>query len=374
MHAPGSPVDARSASPAGRTYSIVSTYPPTPCGVATFSAALSGGLQAGGAAVEIVRLGDDHVDPHGAEAERTLCDADVVIVQHEYGIYDGPDGDSVIGLLERLVRPSILVAHTVLRSPTAHQRVVLEEAADAADAVVVMTEAGRERLGEGYAIDRRKVTVIPHGAAVASAPTGAPRAWGPGSLLTWGLLGPGKGIEGAIDALALLRDVLPRPQYVIAGDTHPKVAALEGEAYREMLVERPAAGSPPRSTSIRATEDCRPWPTSCRRLPSSSCPTTHRTRSPPGCSSTRWRRGGPSSPPPFPTRSSPRQRRRSGRPSTGPGGARRRAPPSPHRARAGRRHGRRGATARTGPRLVGDRGAVRLARRRGVGDREALSA
>jgi polysaccharide biosynthesis protein PslF len=231
----------RQSLPVDRTYSIVSTYPPTPCGVATFSAALCGGLQAGGAAVEIVRLGDDHVDPHGADAVRLLGDADVVIVQHEYGIYDGPDGDAVVGLLERLVRPSILVAHTVLRSPTAHQRTVLEAAADAADAVVVMTEAGRDRLGEGYAIDHRKVTVIPHGAAVATAPTDTARSWGPGALLTWGLLGPGKGIEGAIDALALLRDVLPRPQYVIAGDTHPKVAALEGEAYREMLVDRARA-------------------------------------------------------------------------------------------------------------------------------------
>ena len=100
----------RTASPMGRTYSIVSTYPPTPCGVATFSAALSGGLAAGGAAVEIVRLGVDGTDPQGAAAARVLRDADVVIVQHEYGIYDGPDGDAVIGLLERLERPSILVA------------------------------------------------------------------------------------------------------------------------------------------------------------------------------------------------------------------------------------------------------------------------
>src|SRR5687768_14200160 len=146
----------RPSSPVRRTYSIVSTYPPTPCGVATFSAALSGGLQEGGAAVEIVRLGDDQVDPRSADAARRLGDADVVIVQHEYGIYDGPDGDAVIELLERLVRPSILVAHTVLRSPTTHQRTVLEAAAHAADAVVVMTEAGRERLGEGYRVDQRK--------------------------------------------------------------------------------------------------------------------------------------------------------------------------------------------------------------------------
>ena len=71
---------------------------------------------------------------------RSLRDADVVILQHEYGLYDGPDGDTVIELLEDLDRPCIVVAHTVLREPTAHQRSVLERVATAADAVVVMTD------------------------------------------------------------------------------------------------------------------------------------------------------------------------------------------------------------------------------------------
>ena len=43
--------------------------------------------------------------------------------------------------------------------------------------------------------------------------------------------------------MAELRDVDPRPEYVIAGATHPKVHERHGEAYREMLVER-AASSP----------------------------------------------------------------------------------------------------------------------------------
>jgi glycosyltransferase involved in cell wall biosynthesis len=221
-----------------RRYAIVSTFPPTPCGIATFSAALGGGLEAGGAAVDVVRLGQPDTDLASTGSQRTLGASDAVIVQHEYGLYDGPDGDAVVGLIERLDRPSILVAHTVLRAPTDHQRAVLEAAADAADAVVVMTDAGRLRLGDGYAIDEGKVRVIPHGASVTTDRSGTSRAWGPGDLLTWGLLGPGKGIEWAIDALALLRDVLPRPRYVIAGDTHPKVAALDGEAYREMLMAR----------------------------------------------------------------------------------------------------------------------------------------
>ena len=57
-------------------------------------------------------------------------------------------------------------------------------------------------------------------------------------LLTWGLLGPGKGIEWAIDAMALLGDVRPRPSYLVAGATHPKVRRNDGEAYRDMLMRR----------------------------------------------------------------------------------------------------------------------------------------
>ena len=244
---------ARSARPSGRSYAVLSTFPPTPCGVATFSAALSEGLAAGCADVRVVRVGegpsgttgrvvaelaDDDVVP-STEAIDSLNDADVVIVQHEYGIYAGVDGSSVVDVLEALAVPSIVVAHTVLRAPTANQRALLEAIVAAADAVVVMTEAGRVRLVDGFEVDSRKVHVIPHGAAVVAVPRPATERRR-GGLLTWGLLGPGKGIEWAIDALALLDDVRPAVQYRIAGDTHPKVAAAEGERYRDMLRRRAA--------------------------------------------------------------------------------------------------------------------------------------
>jgi glycosyltransferase involved in cell wall biosynthesis len=101
-----------------------------------------------------------------------------------------------------------------------------------------MTTAGRDRLCESFDVDPTKVSVIVHGAAVLGARAGGLDLAEQGTLLTWGLLGPGKGIEHAIDALALLRDVVPRPRYVIAGDTHPTVLAFEGEAYRDMLMAR----------------------------------------------------------------------------------------------------------------------------------------
>lgn len=234
-------------------YAVVSTYPPTPCGIATFSAALCHGLAATGAEVGVVRIGEaprasgtrvigtvSDSDPgRAADALYALNQADVAIVQHEYGIYAGDDGDSILDLLAAIDIPTVVVAHTVLEDPTPRQRAVLEAVAHAADAVVVMTDAGQDRLRRGFDIDPDKVSVIPHGAAVAASVS--PERGARGRLLTWGLLGPGKGIEWAIDALAALHDLDPRPEYLIAGATHPKVLAHEGEAYREMLEKRVAA-------------------------------------------------------------------------------------------------------------------------------------
>ena len=60
------------------------------------------------------------------------------------------------------------------------------------------------------------------------------------TILTWGLIGPGKGIEWVIDAMVGLQDLVPAPQYVIAGQTHPKVLALDGDTYRHSLMRRAA--------------------------------------------------------------------------------------------------------------------------------------
>lgn len=229
---------------------ILSTYPPTLCGLATFSAALADGLRANGAAVNVVRItdgppsGDVQVIgelTNGVPASVTACvellnRSDVAVIQHEYGIYGGPDGEEVVDIIRGVQVPTIVVAHTVLKEPTPHQRWVLETIVAQADQVVVMTTAARQRLCQGYQVDDRKITTIPHGAIVA-AKLHVKRAGRP-MLLTWGLLGPGKGIERVIDAMATLRELPGRPRYLIAGRTHPKVLAADGDAYLDALRER----------------------------------------------------------------------------------------------------------------------------------------
>ncbi len=243
----------------GLRFGMVSTFPPTECGIATFAAALSAGIIACGGTVDVVRMGSapdiedasvvgclaDDAPGGVAPAVDVLRGVDVAIVQHEYGIYPGSDGATVVDVLEGLAAPTIVVAHTVLATPTRGQRRILQQVCNEADAVVVMTETARARLVEHFAVDATKISVIAHGAATPSVgPTHETRREDrPPRLLTWGLLGPGKGIEWAIDAMSELVDLLPRPQYVIAGATHPKVVARSGESYRRMLIER-ASSSP----------------------------------------------------------------------------------------------------------------------------------
>jgi glycosyltransferase involved in cell wall biosynthesis len=232
------------------TLGILGTYPPTVCGLATFSAALADGLSANGADVSVVRISDGsstsgprvvgeliNGSPASvAAASELLNQSHIAIIQHEYGIYGGVDGDEVVDIIGGLRVPSIVVAHTVRKHPTPHQRSVLEEIAALADQVIVMSEAANQRLCEGYDVDRAKVTTIPHGATI---PTKAPvRPSDRPTLLTWGLLGPGKGVERVIEAMVALRDLPSRPRYLIAGQTHPKVLAADGEAYRLARIEQ----------------------------------------------------------------------------------------------------------------------------------------
>lgn len=235
-----------------QAYAMLSTYPPTQCGLATFSAALCAHLPEPGDEVGVVRVLDEpaprradgvvHDLVNGSVASavaavRVLNGFDVVIVQHEYGIYGGPDGQDLIALLDALDRPSIAVLHTVLAHPTPNQRAILDEVATAADAVVTMSHTARSRLLDIYGADPEKAFVIPHGAPD-TRPLSAGRTGRRATILTWGLLGPGKGVEHGIDALALLREQGVDAEYVVAGETHPRVRGRDGEAYRLSLRAR----------------------------------------------------------------------------------------------------------------------------------------
>ncbi len=216
--------------PFGRapTFGILSSYPPTACGLATFTTALADGLSSHGAEVGVVRVADgipttsrrvigelQNGSPASVTASAELLNrCDVAVIQHEYGLFGGADGDEVLEVLANLRVPSILIAHTILRDPTPHQREVLVEAAALSDRVVVMSEAARMRLCTTFDVDPARVVTIAHGAAIPRGPGARiPQPHVRPMLLTWGLIGPGKGIERVLDAMPALQELpLPLPR------------------------------------------------------------------------------------------------------------------------------------------------------------------
>ena len=235
-------------------WGILSSSPPTACGIATFTTALGKALVRRGEHVSLVRILEGSDAPATSpftvasellanepdsirRAAQALNQCDVALIQHEYGLYGGTDGDDVVAVMAQLDVPVVSILHTVLPSPTDHQRSVLNQVIGLSTCVIVMSDAAAATLQAGYVVSGASVRVIPHGAALGVV-SAAPSVDESPILLTWGLIGPGKGIEWVIDAMAYLRDLSPLPRYVVAGRTHPKVLAYEGDIYRQSLERR----------------------------------------------------------------------------------------------------------------------------------------
>lgn len=230
---------------------FVSTYPPTVCGIASYTASLAKtiGETNPGSPIGVVRLGDHlsdddlpevvmHHRPGDRSSQRTaaavLNGYDSVSIQHEFGIWGRRDGVAVLDFMSRLSVPSAVTLHTVLREPTQNQRTITETLASLTERLVVMSKTASIRLVDLYGVDPDRISVIPHGADPGFAGPSLVKDSAP-LILTWGLIGPGKGLEWAIRALEDIADMRPLPRYLIAGATHPEVKRTSGESYRESL-------------------------------------------------------------------------------------------------------------------------------------------
>ena len=247
---------------------VVSTYPPRACGIGTFSQDLRGALLGadGVAAVDLVAIvredgaaqADEvvtriHQDQRGdyAAAAHVLerRGDDVVVIQHEYGIFGGQEGAHVLSLAAELRQPMVLTLHTVLSAPSVRQAETLRALCDQAALVCVFTETARRMVVEARLVPPERVRVVPHGGPTELLPrpdaqrrplrTGAAPSDAIGAdrsvLATFGLISPGKGIEMAIAAMPAIVARHPKALYVIAGQTHPEVAKHHGEEYRISL-------------------------------------------------------------------------------------------------------------------------------------------
>lgn len=241
---------------------VIGNYPPRRCGIATFTHDLRKALTEARpeCSLPVVTLTDqpesydypsevrleimeDQLDQY-AQAGHFIDDngGQAICLQHEFGIFGGPSGEHLLELLDNTELPVVTTLHTVLTHPNDDQKRVFEKIAKRSSRLVVMSEKGREILRQTWQVPENKIAVIPHG--IPDVPFTDPCFFrdkfdlqGRKVILTFGLIGPGKGIEDGIRAMPEVVANHSDVTYVILGATHPNLVKHEGEAYRESLIQ-----------------------------------------------------------------------------------------------------------------------------------------
>jgi glycosyltransferase involved in cell wall biosynthesis len=240
---------------------VVGTYLPRRCGIATFTSDLCNsirGILNGPGEVFAVAMDDipkgydypsmvrmeirtqEPADYRMAADYLNLSPANVIVVQHEFGIFGGPAGNYINHLLGALKKPVITTLHTILAKPTPEYRNSFERVLRFSERLVVMSRHGEKMLHEVYKVPQNKIAFIPHG--IPDVPFIDPNFHkdefhiaGRRAILTFGLIGPGKGIELMIQALPKVVENHPDVVYIVLGATHPGVLLHSGEKYRTGL-------------------------------------------------------------------------------------------------------------------------------------------
>ncbi|HVA24304.1 MAG TPA: glycosyltransferase family 4 protein [Chloroflexota bacterium] len=238
----------------------VSSYPPRECGIASFTRDVVSCVD------KLVPLGrrcvvavndDDKGYAYPAlvkhQIERDVASSyddaaayvnaspsRVINIQHEYGLFGGLWGADLLRFMDGVRQPIALTMHTVLHNPDPVLLSVTQGLIARSATTIVLAQSAIDILTRDYGVDAAKLRFIPHGVPdVRRVPEAkAKRALGLDDrtiLATCGLMNPGKGIQYAIDALAMLVEEFPDVLYLVVGETHPGVLAASGEAYRREL-------------------------------------------------------------------------------------------------------------------------------------------
>jgi glycosyltransferase involved in cell wall biosynthesis len=238
---------------------FISSFVPRKCGIATYTRDLSLEIESQKNHIAVVAMDNplvpvSYTSPvisHIRQNKRSdyteiakklnASPTDIVHIQHEFGLFGGVYGDDILMLAQKLTKPLISTFHTVLFTPTDHQKYILQELARLSRKVVVMEDIAKDRLENVYGLSREDIVVIPHGTPVINIKKDVAKKSLHMSdsflLLANNLLSRRMGMEYAINAVAQAVTVIPNLLFLIVGETHPVVKKEEGESYRNELTQ-----------------------------------------------------------------------------------------------------------------------------------------
>lgn len=242
----------------------VSTYIPQKCGIATFTKDVTTAINmlnpyALAEIMVIVKEGEEYLEfpwevkykikrnelGSYIQAANYINNSgcDVVLMEHEFGIFGGNFGDFAVDFAKMIKKPLIITCHTIPKDSESGYGKVLTELGKLVSGVTVMARDSRDKLIKNYGVDKRKIAFIPHGTpdiALTSTEIHKKQKGLAGKLVlgSINLISENKGLEYTIEAVAKIAKVFPEVLGVIIGQTHPGVLEFEGEKYRQFLKKR----------------------------------------------------------------------------------------------------------------------------------------
>lgn len=238
----------------------VSSYIPRHCGIATYTKDLTNAINLLNpyhlAEIMAVNRGQErldypeevkfvlnHLQPHDYLKAAEFINhsgADLVSLQHEFGLFGGQSGDYLLPLIDALELPLITTIHSLPDDPRSSHGLILKKIIAKSQAVTVMINQSRQKLVKDYGIPTQKIVVIPHGIpdlAYSSTDEYKRKKKLTNKLILGNinLITQSKGIEYCLKAVALIKKQIPQVLYLVIGKTHPVILQREGEAYRQSL-------------------------------------------------------------------------------------------------------------------------------------------
>jgi len=241
----------------------VSTYPPRACGIATFARDLINTIekvspkivseivavnQDGGSydyepRVKFQIKADDETEYFKLASLINDSEADLVNIQHEFGIYGGSRGEYILSLLRTIKKPVITTLHTIVPQSSQVEKTIIRDIINYSTYVIVMAKKAVQILKKVYRVSTQKIRVIPHGAPGTTKVLNYTldeflAEYSDRTIIsTFGLIGEGKGLEYVIMAMPEVVKKYPTATYFVIGQTHPEIIKREGERYRLKLAE-----------------------------------------------------------------------------------------------------------------------------------------
>ncbi len=241
----------------------ISTYIPQKCGIATFTKDVTTAINLLNphALAEIMPIIKENENPDfpwevkhkiqrsdlnsylEAATYINNSSCDLILIEHEFGIFGGNCGDYLVTLLKAVTKPKVITCHTIIKDPQNEYGQSFKKLIPYVDGFTVMAKDSAQKLIKLYGVDKKKIVIIPHGTPDLSYNSTEyhKKKKGLSGRIILGninLLSENKGIDYSIEAVAKIAKVFPQVLYLIIGQTHPNILEQEGEKYRNSLKQK----------------------------------------------------------------------------------------------------------------------------------------